>query len=1130
MIRTTLRYWFIIMAGLVSLVSLAADTPIFGDDFSTSALLAEKWKPTPAAAWEIADGVFASLKEGGTRSASANLEHDGPVTVRVRLKSPELLASDWCGVIVRGVVFMLRPQAYGYAYRIDGAERSLGNTRAASPPRANTWYEFEITNRGQSWQWKVDGALIAEFRESNTVQGSGNLLSLATSGSPVIYDDVQVIALSSNPNASPNLLRNASFEQPIPDHIPPGWKPWHTVTIPPEVFWHNWQVVSGDAYHGDQALRIHGNTAQASGFFSNSNGVTVGQPMTFSVYLKAEHPETKVKLQVWEWLGKWHRKIVEVGTEWQRYSITVPAPEKNQIRVGAEFLGDSWIMADAAQLELTDALSAWRLSDRDQEASREPYADLPIPESRELTLVDQPPVLDGKLDDAVWNEEALMWPLRLPKDGQPQEKTDAYIVFHDGTLYVGMRCHDSQPETIKAAPAERDQGSIFAQDNIEIFLDPELDRADYFQLTVAASGAQFDAGPGRNRGWDGTWQAKTFIGDGFWSVEAALPLSMLGLTPLTNRAWGINLCRNQRRLGEISSTALSFSPNFHIPERYPTLVWPDGVDMADYLILPGELAIIEERPGVARFTGTLTNRTGNDLELDLEGTFADGTAWELSGFTVPAGVSKPFAVALPKTPANKGGETYLTAAIRTAGETARLLRSLHQSIPVQPVLDCLLERSVYATEANATVIATLRLPAETLAGASLKIEPGRGTFTDLSRHLTRSFPIDDLPVGEHKLTVTLIAADGQPIASGKLLLRKLPPTQPAVAVDHARRCLVVNGKPFLAIAPLYGVRAHNTPEQVDRLINHAADSGFRTVMIVGKIDSEAMIAHWDRLFERARERQLMVVAWPGGFNRLPDETFGPFIDRYKSHPSLLAWLPVDEPELYTTAEPTIATLRYFAERDPYHPSYMNNSVMAVPSRFAGLPGDILSIDDYLTNRPNREVSEMVRAVRSTNEVAIPTRRPTWMFLVGNNLHNHNREPSAGEQVAQTYGSVIAGTSGVFYFLGTILSPDHWAATVRTNEELMRLEPVILSLEPAPAVQSSVPAIELISRRVGSQVYIICVNVEDRPVEARLQLDIPAGKHDALVMFEQRLTTIEDGMLRDSFAPHERHVYRLNLAP
>jgi hypothetical protein len=152
-----------------------------------------------------------------------------------------------------------------------------------------------------------------------------------------------------------------------------------------------------------------------------------------------------------------------------------------------------------------------------------------------------------------------------------------------------------------------------------------------------------------------------------------------------------------------------------------------------------------------------------------------------------------------------------------------------------------------------------------------------------------------------------------------------------------------------------------------------------------------------------------------------------------------------------------------------------------------------------------------------------------MFLTGNNLLNHSREASAGEQVAETYGSVIAGSTGLFYFMGDILSPAHWAATKQTNAELMTLAPAILSVEPAPAVRSSAPAVHVAARRVGRQLYVLCVNVEDQPVDARLQLDLPPGVSDTLVLFEDRMVTVKDGLLSDTFAPHQRHVYRLNLA-
>ena len=182
--------------------------------------------------------------------------------------------------------------------------------------------------------------------------------------------------------------------------------------------------------------------------------------------------------------------------------------------------------------------------------------------------------------------------------------------------------------------------------------------------------------------------------------------------------------------------------------------------------------------------------------------------------------------------------------------------------------------------------------------------------------------------------------------------------------------------------------------------------------------------------------------------------------------------------------------------------------MGIPSRFAGLPGDILSIDDYITNREGRTVGEIVRQVEIMEEAARPTQRPVWIFISGNNLHNHYREPTPGEQVAQSYGWPWPA-------LGPALLPGQPGGQ-RALDHAAPAQPRIAHARPGPLLHGArAPGDMLVGRdplcrAAGrAQVYLLAVNQENRPAGVNFQV---AGldQADAVVLFEDRTVAVKSG--------------------
>ena len=75
--------------------------------------------------------------------------------------------------------------------------------------------------------------------------------------------------------------------------------------------------------------------------------------------------------------------------------------------------------------------------------------------------VASPPVIDGRLDDAVWQQAEPITDFHQIRPGNgtpPSERTEVYLVYDDRALYIGARMYDSEPGRIAAPTVRHGQG------------------------------------------------------------------------------------------------------------------------------------------------------------------------------------------------------------------------------------------------------------------------------------------------------------------------------------------------------------------------------------------------------------------------------------------------------------------------------------------------------------------------------------------------------------------------------------------------------------------------------------------------------------------------------------------------
>lgn len=172
-----------------------------------------------------------------------------------------------------------------------------------------------------------------------------------------------------------------------------------------------------------------------------------------------------------------------------------------------------------------------------------------------MVKADEPPVIDGVLDEAVWSRAAVVTDLHQLEPIEyeaPSQPTEIRLFYDENALYVAARLWDSEAEQITAQVLRQGEG-LASEDRFAVILDPYLDRRSGYRFQVNANGVRWEAlyqdTSNLESNWDGIWQgAATRDGEG-WTAEMAIPFKTLSFNPNT-RDWGINFERTIQRNGE----------------------------------------------------------------------------------------------------------------------------------------------------------------------------------------------------------------------------------------------------------------------------------------------------------------------------------------------------------------------------------------------------------------------------------------------------------------------------------------------------------------------------------------------------------------------------------------------------
>jgi hypothetical protein len=173
----------------------------------------------------------------------------------------------------------------------------------------------------------------------------------------------------------------------------------------------------------------------------------------------------------------------------------------------------------------------------------------------------RPPVIDGKLDDPVWDKVAWAGDFiqRSPDEGkEPSQATTFKILYCERNVYIAVKAYDNEPGKIESRMSRRDD---LEGDCVEVHLDSYFDHRTAFGFMVNAAGVKGDVvisddGDNWDDTWNPIWHVKTDIDEQGWSAEMRVPLSQLRFGKKQDQIWGLQVVRRLHRKQETSNWQL----------------------------------------------------------------------------------------------------------------------------------------------------------------------------------------------------------------------------------------------------------------------------------------------------------------------------------------------------------------------------------------------------------------------------------------------------------------------------------------------------------------------------------------------------------------------------------------------
>src|SRR6476660_3910777 len=164
---------------------------------------------------------------------------------------------------------------------------------------------------------------------------------------------------------------------------------------------------------------------------------------------------------------------------------------------------------------------------------------------------EKPPVIDGKLDDEVWQRAAILKDFYQVQPGDniaPSKPTEVLLGYDAKFLYVAFHCYD-EPDKVRANIPKRDD--IFNDDYVGILFDTFNDQRkayefDFNPLGIQADGIWTDGG-NEDFSLDVVLESKGMVTPDGYTIEVAIPFKSIRYNGGKDVLWGAHFWRRIKR-------------------------------------------------------------------------------------------------------------------------------------------------------------------------------------------------------------------------------------------------------------------------------------------------------------------------------------------------------------------------------------------------------------------------------------------------------------------------------------------------------------------------------------------------------------------------------------------------------
>lgn len=889
---------------------------------------------------------------------------------------------------------------------------------------------------------------------------------------------------------------------------------------------------SGNAFDGKRCFRVE------KPFFIGGMAVSVtpGRNYVISVYLRAEKKNAAVRLAAVESQRNRPFKSIslQVGTRWQRYSLSLPDYPKNKLAVLIVPESDGKLWADAVQIEEGIVPSDYQPSPVDAGYQiKQPMIHLNTSQEQAIpeVLLGEPvvaaPRIDGILNEKSWEKAPSVF-LNSIMGGPAGTPTEVRLLYDADNIYLGFLCKDS--------PQNRRRN-----ESLEIFLDLQGTGNPFYQLILPFQGQKFACRSSNAKHefkYPVEWFAEIKSDDRGWTAEIRIPLSQFPEKAKDELLSSVrmNFVRNYPGGPESYLSWAPMSITFLEPEHFGTVRFGENRETASIVSTEfRSTAPEDQRFAIHTVIRNSSSRHAvffflTELEtaaLPLQSRFR---RVELAPGETKAITQKPWKI--------EDKRVHLTQSL--FDENGRLLRKKSTIQYVQHPLRVFSEYSYYTTEKEAMIHVEAApycvIPKGTRLTLQLRLPPlqtvlATHTYAFDGREGDFKLPLKKNYQPHHfRLEAVLKAPDGKVIGRQFCPLVTRSPRPSEVKINRISRIPYVNGRPFLA----YGYQLHRiTPEIIEFLKENS-------------MDYVSYVGHWVSLETNHQFLDLCdknnIKVMNSYLVRTPSLSPADFLASIRNHPSLFAVNPVDEsndsmvPKIVHTAQ-TI---------NPYIINYRNDNVATYNywrKRLRdSIPGDAAAFDRYpFVGRPagmphivNSMLYTVERFMRLMDAEAREENIPSFCWMQAS--ETFSRELNDMELTYLHYAALIHNCVGFTYFAGVPYSSCARKAIRRLNGELKAMEKYIVSTEKTGEVgiQSDQKDAEIIfkAKKRNNELLIVSLNRAAVPVRGKIKFgDSLDQMKDATVevLFENRTIKVgNNGEFDDQFPAFGRHVYRIRI--